>query len=79
MAQEQDVAQLAALLEDFRIRFDRMEQRMQGSATAQCSAEYPHPDRLVFIRGGPAQGNHYVCTCGMMYRKNGQGGLMEMV
>lgn len=40
----------------------------------QCSSTRPHPRGLVFMRGP----NTYMCECGKVYEKNGQGGLREV-
>jgi len=79
MAEAQDLAGVVAALGALGRRMDTMEQRMQVAPGGQCSAAYPHPDRLVFIRGTGPAGNHYACSCGMLYRKDGQGGLLEVV
>lgn len=58
-------------------RLEALERR-RGSTAAppvldQCTADLPHPT-MVFQRGP----NVYMCPCGKRYRKNGQGGLMEV-
>jgi len=76
MAQAASIAELAALIQGMGARLDGLEQRLQTTPGGQCSADFPHPDRLIFMRS-PA-GNHYVCSCGKRYRKDGRGGLAEM-
>jgi len=44
-----------------------------GLAKTQCSPSNPHAD-MSFQRGA----NLYRCPCGRTYRKDGQGGLMEV-
>jgi len=45
--------------------------RMSAQPGAQCSADLPHPDGLVYLRGP----DHYACRCGMLYKKDGKGSL----
>jgi len=39
---------------------------------AHCTAEYPHEGKLRYARGNPGV---YTCECGMLYKKDGAGGL----
>lgn len=62
-------------------RLDALEAQMQTVLDrvsvvpgGQCSAERPHPNKLVFMRGP----NHYACECGQLYAKDGKGGLQEV-
>jgi len=59
------IAQIAAL-----------EVRVTAASDSQCTPELPHPDRLVFLRQSAGYG-YYMCSCGMVYEKNGRGGLRE--
>lgn len=38
----------------------------------RCRAEYPHEGKLRYTRGNPGV---YHCECGMVYEKDGRGGL----
>lgn len=42
-----------------------------GAGVAQCTASNPH-DTLAWDR------KRYLCRCGKVYRKDGEGGLMEV-
>ena len=62
-------------LEDLAVRLERLERRLDGNLAALCTAEFPHPNDLVFMRGP----NVYQCQCGQRYVKDGKGGLREAI
>lgn len=68
------VAELEVSLGILEATVARLEARLGSTAGGMCSAQYPHPDRLVYQRGA----NTYSCDCGMLYRKDGVGGLLEV-
>lgn len=49
-----------------------VERALVAALGSQCTAERPHPDGLVYIRGP----NEYQCRCGKVYVKSA-GGLKE--
>jgi len=53
---------------------DLINARLQTQLRNQCVETRPH-DMMVFQRGA----NVYLCECGMVYRKDGKGGLLEVV
>jgi len=69
---DDNAAAIAALQAELTALTLQLGAPVQGS----CSAEYPHPDKLIFRRGP----NTYRCTeDGNIYRKDGQGGLVDVV
>jgi len=68
MAQEQD-----ARLDSLEAAVARMELRLAAVPGGQCNADRPHPNQQVYMRGP----NIYACQCGMNYKKDGVGGLVE--
>jgi len=59
-------------------RLDALEDsvtRLTAAGMERCTQEYPHPEGLSWR--GAALG--YLCKCGMRYRKDGLGGLVEEV
>jgi len=64
----------AAQIEELTTRIEALEAR-GPSPGGRCSSVLPHVGRLSFMRGP----NLYMCECGQVYRKDGVGGLMEVV
>jgi len=58
-------------------RLDGLAARITAASDSQCSATNPHADQLVFLRTGQGMG-HYQCRCGMVYEKDGRGGLRDI-
>jgi len=71
MTVAEDLSALDGRIDTLMRRIDTLTDRMSGQQGAQCSAERPHPGRLVYLRSS----NDYSCDCGMVYEKNAQGGL----
>jgi len=65
-------------LDDLDARLERLEALAAAGGAhdgpATCTAERPHPNKLVYLRGP----NEYHCECGQVYVKNGAGGLKEV-
>ncbi len=61
-------------LEALEGKVESLEVRSGGTPGGQCSAEMPHPEGLVYMRGP----NRYQCRCGKAYLKDGAGGLKEV-
>jgi len=53
---------------------DTLSLRLTATGTGRCSPAYPHPEGLSFMRGI----NQYICQCGQIYQKDGQGALREV-
>lgn len=70
MVEQADFAELTR-------RIGALESRVTAASESQCTAERPHPNRLVFVRRGPGRGE-YMCECGMVYEKDGNGGLRDI-
>ena len=73
MAQAASIEELEASVVELTNQVRAMEVRLSATPGGQCTAEFPHPDQLVFMRGP----NHYACPCGKYYKKDGAGGLRE--
>jgi len=63
-----------AVVRGLQIEVAAIGRRLNVSSGALCTAERTHPGKLTFIRGV----NEYICECGQVYRKDGQGGLQEV-
>ncbi len=62
-------------LDDLDARMKALEKKPKAMPVdAQCDPLLPH-DTMVFQRGP----NVYRCACGMLYKKDGKGGLQEVV
>ena len=68
---EDQLQQLAEGQQRLADRLDAMD-RAGAAASAQCTADNPHPGQLSW------DGKGYRCRCAKRYRKDGQGGLMEV-
>jgi len=65
-------------IEALEARIDALEGiQLSLPGESQCSAEFPHVDKLTFVRA--PGGNTYRCPCRKVYMKDGKGGLREVV
>lgn len=64
---EDRIAQLEVAVESL------LKERVLPLSGPQCGPERPHPNKLSYMRGP----NQYLCECGMVYVKDGKGGLKE--
>jgi len=53
---------------------DSLSKRVTAGGSGRCSAKYPHPEGLTFMRGI----NQYMCQCGQIYAKDSTGGLRDV-
>jgi len=56
--------------DDLVARIERLEARTTAAPGGVCSAELPHPNKLVYVRRSAGSGQ-YMCECGQVYEKDG--------
>jgi len=76
LAGEIKIEDLWSSVEELTKDMKDLQARLAAEPGGQCSAEFPHVDKLVFIRS--PGGNSYHCECRKVYMKDGHGGLREV-